>query len=95
MPRFLAYVSLSLTLLLDSSGMAQDMNHSLRREPGWISRDDRTPTLIEGSALREDGTGVRSRRSSGCGRNSVSASRGQKQPEELEPSDNSWSLLSD
>lgn len=39
--------------------MAQDMNHSLRREPGWISRDDRIPTLVEGSALREDGTLVR------------------------------------
>jgi hypothetical protein len=38
--------------------MAQDLNHSMRREPGWIARDDRTPTLFEGSALREDGTTV-------------------------------------
>lgn len=30
----------------------------MRREPGWIARDDRTPTLFEGSALREDGTTV-------------------------------------
>lgn len=38
--------------------MGQDMNNALRREPGWISRDDRVPTLVEGSALREDGSVV-------------------------------------
>lgn len=32
------------------------MNQSARREPGWISRDDRVPTLVEGNARREDGT---------------------------------------
>lgn len=38
--------------------MAQEMNHSSRREPGWISRDDRTPTLLVGTAALEDGRTV-------------------------------------
>lgn len=36
--------------------MGQDMNQSSRREPGWISRDERLPTLVKGQALRDDGS---------------------------------------
>lgn len=28
----------------------------MRREPGWIARDDREPSLIQGKAGREDGS---------------------------------------
>lgn len=38
--------------------MNEDLNQSARREPGWIARDDRMPTLLEGNALREDGSVV-------------------------------------
>jgi hypothetical protein len=36
--------------------MGQQVNQSPRREPGWIARDDREPSLIEGNASREDGS---------------------------------------
>lgn len=38
--------------------MNEELNNAARREPGWISRDDRTPTLLVGNALREDGSVV-------------------------------------
>lgn len=38
--------------------MGQQLNHSPRREPGWISRSDREPSLVKGRATREDGTSL-------------------------------------
>ncbi|MFL6733876.1 MAG: PilZ domain-containing protein [Sphingomicrobium sp.] len=38
--------------------MTDSCNQGQRREPGWISRDDRTAVGIPGSALRDDGTTV-------------------------------------
>ena len=38
--------------------MSGNLNQSQRREPGWISRDDRMPTGICGNAQRADGSQI-------------------------------------
>jgi len=38
--------------------MARNLNQSQRREPGWISRDDRVPAGLCGSAQRADGSQI-------------------------------------
>jgi hypothetical protein len=41
-----------------TSGMAGNLNQGQRREPGWISRDDRVPAGLCGSAQRADGSQI-------------------------------------
>lgn len=38
--------------------MGQQAERGQRRQPGWVSREDRTPIALEGTARRQDGTSM-------------------------------------